>query len=279
MMDSALLLKAKSLSAETHIAMEAARRGGDVLLHHWQQLQTTQIHEKGRGDLVTAADLASEEAVTSFLRREMPEAAVVSEEGTNYEGDGPVWYVDPLDGTTNFVQQFPVFAVSIGLAASVDRKHADLRSGVVYNPVSGEVFFAARDKGSYLGHRKLQVSPKTHVGDSVLATGFPRRYHDELPVYLKEFAAIFRQCRAIRRAGAASLDLCWTAQAIFDGFWEHKLAPWDIAAGVLIVEEAGGICADFSGSRAFLENGNILGAPPALHHQILDLIRTARHSS
>jgi myo-inositol-1(or 4)-monophosphatase len=279
MIDPQIITRSKLLSEECGIALEAARRGGEVLLKHWQQLQTAQIHEKGRGDLVTAADVASEEVVTTFLRSEMPEAAVISEEGTEFSGSGPVWYVDPLDGTTNFVQQFPVFAVSIGLAASPDKAHAQLKCGVVYNPVSGDVFFAAREKGSFLGDRPLHVSPKTQLSDAVLATGFPRRYHDELPQYLREFASIFRGCRAIRRAGAASLDLCWTAQGIFDGFWEHRLSPWDIAAGVLIVEEAGGICTDFSGARAFLDSGNILGASPALHHQVLDLIKGARESA
>ncbi len=268
--------RAKPLSPELGIALEAARTGGEVLLRFWQQLQAQQIHEKGKGDLVTAADLASEEVVTDFLRREMPEAAIISEEGHEHPGTGAVWYVDPLDGTTNFVQQFPVFAVSIGLADSPDRTDAELRCGVVYNPVSGDLFYAAKGKGSYLGDVRLHGSPKTRLEDLVLATGFPRRYHEELGGYLKEFAAIFPEVRGIRRAGSAALDLCWTAQAIFDGFWEHHLSPWDIAAGALIVEEAGGICTDFEGKRFLLQNGDILGASPAIHAELLRLIRSAR---
>ena len=270
------LSKARSLSPELDIALEAARLGGDVLLRFWQQLHAQQIHEKGKGDLVTAADVASEEVVTEFLKREMPEAAIVSEEGHAHPGDGPVWYVDPLDGTTNFVQQFPVFAVSIGLAEDSDRANARLRCGVVFNPVSGDLYYAAKGKGSYLGDSRLHGSPKTRLEDLVVATGFPRRYHEELPGYLKEFAAIFPEVRGIRRAGSAALDLCWTAQAIFDGFWEHHLSPWDIAAGALIVEEAGGVCSDFEGQRGFLQSGDILGASPGIHSQLLELIKGSR---
>jgi myo-inositol-1(or 4)-monophosphatase len=244
-----------------------------VLLRLWRQLEDKQIQEKGHGDLVTAADLAAEETIARFLLSEMPEAALVSEEGTEHRAAGPVWYVDPLDGTTNFVQQFPVFAVSIGLADSADRREARLRCGVVFNPVSGDIFYGARGQGSFLGGRRLRVSGKEELGDAVIATGFPRRYHEELPAYLREFDAIFRRSRAIRRAGSAALDLCWTAQAIFDGFWEHRLSPWDIAAGALIVEEAGGLCTDFSGHRTFLESGNILGAPPAIHRQLLAILQ------
>jgi myo-inositol-1(or 4)-monophosphatase len=266
----------KPLSPELTIAIEAARKGGDVLLRFWQQLQSQQIHEKGKGDLVTAADVAAEEVVTEFLKREMPAAAIVSEEGHTHEGDGAVWYVDPLDGTTNFVQKFPVFAVSIGLAESADRTDAKLRCGVVFNPVSGDLFYAAKGRGSYLGDLRLKGSPKTRLEDIVVATGFPRRFVDELPGYLKEFAAIFPEVRGIRRAGSAALDLCWTAQAIFDGFWEHHLSPWDVAAGAIIVEEAGGICTDFEGKRGFLQSGDILGASPAIHTELLRLIRSVR---
>ena len=269
----------RQLPQETQIALEAARRGGEILQRFWQQLLAEQIMEKSRGDLVTAADLASEQAVAEFLSREMPDAAIVSEEGTSRSGSGQVWYVDPLDGTTNFVQRFPVFAVSIGLAATPDRTEASLVTGVVYNPVTGELFYGARNRGSYLNDQRLHVSQKTELQDSVVATGFPRRYHAELETYLREFRALFPKCRAIRRAGAAALDLCWTAQGIFDGFWEHKLSPWDVAAGALIVQEAGGICTDFNGNAAFLESGNIIGASPVIHAELFRTIREARDDS
>jgi len=264
------------LSEETRIALVAARIGGDVLLRYWRRLASEQIREKSRGDLVTAADLAAEEAIADFLSREMPGAALVSEEGTSRAGAGAVWYVDPLDGTTNFVQRFPIFAVSVGLAESSDQGHPKLLTGVVLNPVSGELFFAERGKGSYLNNQRLKVSTKRELNDAVVATGFPRRYHEELRPYLLEFRALFPACRAIRRAGAAALDLCWTAQGIFDGFWEHKLSPWDIAAGVLIVQEAGGVCTDFEGESAYLQSGDIIGASPAIHAAMLRKIHEAR---
>lgn len=267
------------LSEQTRIAQEAARLGGGALLKYWKQLVSDQIHEKSRGDLVTAADLASEAAIADFLSREMPEAAIVSEEGTSRSGNGAVWYVDPLDGTTNFVQRFPIFAVSVGLAESADLKHPTLLAGVVFNPVSGDLFYATRGEGSFLNEQRLSVSPKINLGDAVIATGFPRRYHEELLPYLLEFRALFPICRGIRRAGAAALDLCWTAQGIFDGFWEHKLSPWDMAAGVLIVQEAGGVCTDFAGESAYLQSGNILGASPVIHAAMLKKIHEARESN
>jgi len=275
-MDSSILAHGRSLSVETELALEAARRGGEILLSYWQRLSSTHIREKGRGDLVTSADLASEEAIVAFLSRESAQAAVVCEEGSARAGSDYVWFVDPLDGTTNFVQQFPIFAVSIGLCRAPAKSATDIVSGVVYNPATGDVFYAARGKGSYRNRERLSGSSKTRAGDAVIATGFPRRYHDELASYLREFDAIFRNCRAIRRAGAAALDLCWTAQGIFDGFWEHRLSPWDIAAGALIVAETGGICTDFSGSPDFLKRGDILGASPSLHEQLLEIITTAR---
>jgi len=271
-----MLASAKRLSEETELAMEAARRGGEVLLRFWRELRDSQIREKSRGDLVTAADLASEQEIAAFLEKTMPEAAFVAEEGTSRAGDGPVWYVDPLDGTTNFVQQFPIFAVSVALADSPSRETAPLRCGVVYNPVSGELFYGARGRGSFLGTDRLRCSLKSDLGDTVIATGFPRRYHDELPGYLREFAEVFRSTRGVRRAGAAALDLCWTAQGIFDGFWEHRLSPWDVAAGALIVEEAGGVCSDFNGTRAFLDRGDILGAGTTIHPLLLALIQRCR---
>jgi myo-inositol-1(or 4)-monophosphatase len=265
-----------SIPEETRIAMEAARLGGDVLMRFWQRLESRQIHEKGRGDLVTEADLASEEAIATFLGAEMPEAGIVAEEGGARRGSARVWYVDPLDGTTNFVQKFPIFAVSIALADNPDRSRPDIATGVVFNPVSGDRFWAFRGVGSFLHDQRLSVSSKRDLGDAVIATGFPRRFHDELSPYLREFRALYPACRAIRRAGSAALDLCWTAQGVFDGFWEHKLSPWDIAAGSLIVREAGGICTDLDAGTAYLENGNILGASPAIHSIMLAHIQRAR---
>jgi myo-inositol-1(or 4)-monophosphatase len=267
---------AHSLSPELSLAVRAAGMGADVLMQYWRQLTEEQIHEKGMGDLVTEADYRSEQVIASFLETEMPEAAILCEEGTERKGDGPIWYLDPLDGTTNFVQRFPVFCVSLALAADSAKDNPELLCGVVFNPVSGDLFTAAKGKGSYLGEKRLSCSPKQDFGDAVIATGFPRRHSDELAPYLKEFGNIYPHCRAIRRAGSAALDLCWTAQGIFDAFWEHRLCPWDIAAGILVVEEAGGVCSDFNGGRRFLESGNIVGAAPPIHQTLLKYIQQAR---
>jgi len=258
------------------LAILACLKAGDVLMNYWQDLSGKDVREKGRGDLVTRADIESEAVVSEFLQKEMPEAGIICEEGTSRQGNGLIWYLDPLDGTTNFVQRFPVFAVSLGLVEVRDDGVQELLCGVVYNPVTGELFWGAKGKGSYLNTQRLAVTRKIKLGDAVLATGFPRRHSDELTLYLKEFAVIFPRCRAIRRAGAAALDLCWTAQGIFDGFWEHRLSPWDIAAGALIVREAGGVCSDFDGDENFLESGNILGASQEFHSQLIQCIADAR---
>ncbi|MBM3325190.1 MAG: inositol monophosphatase, partial [Calditrichaeota bacterium] len=170
---------------------------------------------------------------------------MVAEEGTERTGGDTIWFVDPLDGTTNFVQRLPIFAVSVGLAKRLPDGKVDLLAGAVWNPVSEELFWGAKGCGSYRGTERLRVSKKERLADAVLGTGFPRRYEEELPQYLKEFGTLYPHCRAIRRPGAASLDLCWTAQGIYDAFWEHRLSPWDIAAGCLMVMEAGGVCTDF----------------------------------
>lgn len=258
------------------LAIEACLNAGEILMKYWQALTSDDIREKSRGDLVTCADTDSEFAVSEFLQKEMPEAGIVCEEGTHREGQGLVWYLDPLDGTTNFVQRFPVFAVSLGLVELRKDAAPNLICGVVFNPVSGDLFWGVKGKGSYLNTARLIVANKSKLSDAVLATGFPRRHHEELGPYLKEFAVIFPKCRAIRRAGAAALDLCWTAQGLFDGFWEHRLSPWDIAAGALIVQEAGGVCCDFEGEESFLANGNIIGASPVIKKQLLQCIVEAR---
>jgi myo-inositol-1(or 4)-monophosphatase len=279
MIDRSMMQQAQYLSPETGIAMEAARRGGEILLHYYQKLGGTHVREKARGDLVTNADLASEEAITEFLLREMPETGVQAEEGTVKGNSDKVWYIDPLDGTTNFVQKFPIFAVSIGLVDKTCEESERIRSGVVFNPISGDLFYAAHGKGSFYRGKRLSMPDKNVLSDAVIATGFPRRHHEELPTYLREFDPIFRGCRAIRRAGAAAMDLCWTAQGVFDGFWEHKLSPWDIAAGILMIEEAGGACSDFEGGRNYFETGNILGASISVHHELLQIIHSVRNSN
>lgn len=269
------LTLAKTADAGASLALEACRRATEVHLRYWQALHSNDVQEKSAGDLVTKADLETERIVSDFLEREMPEAGIICEEGTSREGKGLVWYLDPLDGTTNFVQRFPVFAVSLGLAETTPNGPPRLLCGVVWNPVSREIFWGARGKGSYLGSRRLRVAEKTRFGDAMVATGFPRRYGNELEPFLREFALIFPRVRAIRRAGSAALDLCWTAQGIFDGFWEHRLSPWDIAAGALIVEEAGGECCDFRGTDQYLANGNIVGASPLVKHELLRCLAEA----
>lgn len=183
--------------------------------------------------------------------------------------------MDPLDGTTNYLQGFPVFAVSAALEKRrPGQTWGELLVGAVIHPLTGELWTAVRGQGAYKDGQRIRVSQKQDFGAAVLATGFPFRAKSELKDYLRTFKLMFMRSSGVRRAGSAALDLCWTADGTFDGFWEHHLSPWDIAAGALIIEEAGGIFTSFNGGRDFLTSGNVVGANPRLHAVMLEIIQT-----
>ncbi len=217
------------------VAMTAAEIGGEVLRRHFRALGPEQVSEKARNDYVSAADRASEDAITEFLQRETPEYGLLAEEAGARGGAGARWVVDPLDGTANFVHSFPHFAVSI---AFVDR--GEPLVGAVYDPMRDEMFAAARGEGARCNGRPLAVTPRVGLAGGFLTTGFPFRVHRMLDLYLRVFHDVFLRVAAIRRPGAAALDLAHTAAGIFDGFFEFCLSEWDIAAGALLVREAGG---------------------------------------
>jgi myo-inositol-1(or 4)-monophosphatase len=250
---------------------EGARRAGALLRERFGARRT--IEYKGGIDLVTDADRASEEALLEFLAARFPGAAVLAEESgaSGREGAFPRFLVDPLDGTTNYAHGMPHFAVNV---AAEDR--AGLVAAATYDPLRDELFVAARGGGATLNGEPLGVSDHVELRRALLVTGFPYDIHQDHALPLRMFGAFLSRARAIRRLGSAALDLAWIAAGRLDGFWEMKLKPWDLAAGVLLVREAGGLATDFDGGGRILESGEIVAANPALHPRLLEVIARAR---
>jgi myo-inositol-1(or 4)-monophosphatase len=252
------------------VAERAARRAADHLRSaarpEWRAWT-----EKGRHDFVTDVDRASEALIAEMLTREVPGSRVVGEElAPDLAAGEIVWIVDPLDGTTNYLHGYPQYAVSIGCAV-----RGELCAGVVHDVVRDLVYRAWRGGGAWLGDARLHVSPVTDPRRALIGTGFPFKDLEHLRAYLAQFAAVLGAASGIRRAGSAALDLADVAAGRLDAFWEQSLAPWDVAAGVLIVREAGGRVTRFDGSDDVLGHGSIVAGNPALHHWLIDLIRGA----
>lgn len=248
------------------IAIRAAYRAGRILNDHFGHL--TQVDKKGDIDLVTAADLASEKAVLAVIREAFPEHALLAEEsGASATDSDFTWIVDPLDGTTNFVHGLPIFAVSIAC-----RHMKEIVLGVVFNPVSGELFCAVRGQGATLNERRITVSQTSALRESLLVTGFPYDLNGKSHALLKRFHNCMMASRGIRRLGSAALDLCCIACGRFDGFWEESLKPWDTAAGVLIATEAGGAVSDFWGGVYRPGAETILATNGGIHAAMVGLL-------
>lgn len=246
-----------------------ARLGGDRLMAHWRALEAHQINEKARNDLVSAADLASEETILEAVATRFPSHRVLAEESgySNTDVSAPTWIVDPLDGTTNFVHGVPQFAVSIGVAVE-----GRVQFGVIFDPCKNDVFTAARGRGARWNGAPCRASNAAGLEGSLIATGFPFKAHRLLDPYLAIFKDVFLSCKAIRRPGAAALDLAYTAAGLFDGFFEFQLSAWDVAAGSVLVEEAGGVISDMDGSDGYLSSGNVVCGPPGVHRGLLGVV-------
>jgi myo-inositol-1(or 4)-monophosphatase len=250
------------------IAERAARAAGEVIR---ASTAGPDVRTKGAGDYVTETDLAAERAALDVLRAETPGVAVLSEEAGGEPAGGPTWAVDPLDGTTNFVHGF--WAVAVSVALLEDGRPV---AGCVHAPVLGETYVAVRGGGATRDGEPLRVSERV-PGEAVVATGFPFRQKDRLlPRYLRTFEAALRTFEDLRRPGAAALDLAWTAAGVFDGFFELGLSTWDVAAGVLLIEEAGGHTSDWAGGSSHVAGGDILAGNPAVHAELLRLAAAAR---
>lgn len=250
-------------------SVQAAKIAGKVLVDNFGKLKSEAIKNKSTFDFVTEVDTTSEKLIIEFLREKYPDHSIYAEESGKSQNESDFqWLIDPLDGTKNYIHSFPIFSISIGLLYK-----NSILVGVVYVPMFDEMFTAIKGKGAFLNKKQIQVSTNSELPICALATGFPHGSKDYLDVYLKSFRELFLQVSAIRRAGSAAIDLAYTACGRFDGFWEFKLNPWDIGAGILLVEEAGGLVSDPFGGNRFLETGDLVAGNPEIHKKMVETIR------
>jgi myo-inositol-1(or 4)-monophosphatase len=251
-----------------NIAVRAARSAGNVIIRNLGKLETLTIHSKDRNDFVTEVDQKAELEIIGILRKAFPEHGILAEESGLRDGNDFQWIIDPLDGTTNFLHGFPQFAVSIAL-----RHKGRMEQGVIYDPLRQELFTATRGAGAMLNDRRIRVAKRDSLEGALLGTGFPFKAQHHLDAYLDMFRALFPRTAGIRRPGSAALDLAYVAAGRLDGFWEIGLSIWDMAAGVLLIQEAGGLSSDFVGGHNYLESGNIVAGNPKVFADILKTIR------
>ena len=253
------------------VACEAARRGGEILRSRFREGPGLRVELKGLHDFVTEVDREAEHAVVELLRRRFPDHGVLAEVGSaGASGSGFRWVIDPLDGTTNFIHGVAVFAVSVALEGP-----EGLLAGAIHDPVHDETFHAHRGGGAKLDGGAIRCAELGGLDEALLATGFPFRELGRLDRYLRTFDAFARSTAGIRRAGSAALDLAYVACGRYDGFWEIGLSRWDIAAGCLLVEEAGGVVTDVSGGNGFLASGDLLAAGAVVHAAMLPVTRAS----
>jgi len=261
----------ETFARELETALALARQAGDVILASYEKLGHGDVDEKGRNDYVTVVDHRSQELIVRGLRAAFPDDFIVAEESlapdfnAGREQSRRRWYIDPLDGTTNYIHAYPVFAVTMALA--VDNH---LTVAVTHAPRDNETFYAVRGQGAFMNGRPMRVSRIEDKRRILLGTGFPFRARHLLDTYLKSFSFFFNEARGVRRCGSAALDLANVAAGRLDGFWEMTLSPWDIAAGVLLIEEAGGRVTDFFGGDTYLHTGHLVATNGLLHDWMVE---------
>ncbi len=257
-------------------ARTAAVIGGDLLMDYFGKVNAATIESKQKGDWVSEADRASEKAIVEYFKKETPQFDILTEEEGAVYSDTKSrcrWIIDPLDGTTNFLRGFPVWAVSIALEERTesDEKWGRIVIGVINCPPQNEEYWAVVDGGAFRNGSRLEISNDRPFSESLLATGFPFRTRELIPEYMDLFSEIMKNCADVRRPGAVAMDLCWLASGVFDGFWELDLAPWDIAAGSLIINEAGGYTGNFQGGDDFLTTGDIVAGKSEIFEKLTKL--------
>ncbi len=260
----------QSLHPMLNIAVKAARAAGAIINRAALDLEVLKVGSKGPNDFVSEVDQAAEQAIIDILLEAYPTHGILAEESGRARGNKAseyTWVIDPLDGTTNFLHGFPVYAVSIALL-----HRGQVQQGVVYDPTRNDLFYASRGRGAFLNDRRLRVSKRTRLSDSLIGTGFPFRKGDNFKRYLKMFEEVMHQCAGLRRPGAAALDLCYVAAGSYDGFFETGLSPWDVAAGSLIITEAGGLIGNFTGEADFLYQRELVAGNPKVYGQLVQLL-------
>ena len=257
-------------SALMNVMIGAARKAGRSLARDFGEVEQLQVSVKGPGNFVSAADHKAEDIIFAELSKARPGYGFLMEERGVVEGRDEThrWIVDPLDGTTKFLHCIPIFAVSIGL-----EREGQIVAGVIYNPASNELFTAERGKGAFLNDRRLRVSARRDLSDSLVATGIPHRGRPGHDVFRSELDSVMSQVAGVRRTGAAAIDLAWTAAGRFDAYWEHSIHAWDMAAGILLVREAGGLATDATGGSNMFDSGSIVCGTPQVQRGLLALLK------
>jgi len=253
-----------------NIAVKAARAAGAIINRAALDLDLLKISSKGPNDFVSEVDHAAEQAIIDILLQAYPGHGILAEESGRAHGAKNsefVWIIDPLDGTTNFLHGFPVYAVSIALA-----HRGQVQQGVVYDPTRNDLFYASRGRGAFLNDRRLRVSKRTRMNEALIGTGFPFRKGDNFKRYVKMFEEVMQNCAGLRRPGAAALDLCYVAAGYYDGFFETGLNPWDIAAGSLMITEAGGLIGNFTGEADYLHQREVVAGTPKVYGQMVQML-------
>ncbi|MCC7328821.1 MAG: inositol monophosphatase [Gammaproteobacteria bacterium] len=256
------------MQALLNTAVKAARKGGDLALRYLNRVGDIEVRSKARNEFVTQVDHAAEAAIIDSIRERYPHHAILAEESGSHPGEEFSWIIDPLDGTTNFIHGFPVFSVSIAV-----KVRDQLEVGVVYDPCRQELYTATRGGGAQLDGRRIRVSAWPGLEGALIGTGFPYRSNVEwLPKYMPMLQAVMENTAGVRRPGSAALDLCYVAAGRLDGFWEFGLSSWDIAAGTLLIREAGGLATSLTPARDVLESGNIIAGSPRVHEALHRLL-------
>jgi myo-inositol-1(or 4)-monophosphatase len=253
-----------------NIAIKAARSAGAIINRASLDLDRLQVNTKAPNDFVTEVDHAAEAVIIDTLLAAYPGHGILAEESGSARGardSDYVWIIDPLDGTTNFIHGLPTYAVSIGLAF-----RNQVQQAVVYDPARNDLFFASKGRGAFLNDKRLRVSKRTRLADALIGTGFPFRKGDDFAHYLRIFEMVMKSCAGVRRPGAAALDLCYVAAGWYDGFFETGLAPWDVAAGSLMVTEAGGLVGNFTGEADFLHQREVVAGCPKIYGQLVQML-------
>jgi myo-inositol-1(or 4)-monophosphatase len=259
-------------SAVLNVMIKAAHRAGRSLKRDLGEVEQLQVSLKGPRNFVTAADKRAEEIVREELARARPDYGFLGEEGGAHEGSDKThrWIVDPLDGTTNFLHGIPHFAVSIAL-----ERNGTIVAGLVYNPANDDLFIAERGKGAFLNDQRIRVAGRQRLAEAVVACGLPHYGRGDLALGRREIAAAQQHFAGLRRFGAAALDLAWIAAGRFDAYWERDLSPWDMAAGIILVREAGGFVTDLDGHDAIFTKGQIAAGNETMHGELLKLLKEA----
>lgn len=260
----------QALHPMLNTAIKAARAAGAIINRASLDLDLLRVSAKSPNDFVTEVDHAAEQAIIETLLTAYPGHGILAEESGRTHGkrdSDHVWIIDPLDGTTNFIHGFPVYAVSIALQV-----RGQIQQAVVYDPARNDLFYASKGRGAYLNDKRIRVSKRTRMSDALIGTGFPFRKGDNFKRYMKMFELVMQSCAGVRRPGAAALDLCYVAAGYYDGFFETGLNPWDVAAGSLIITEAGGLIGNFTGEPDFLHQREVVAGTPRIYGQLVQML-------